>query len=213
MQTLFKLAYSLTVAILLVLFVILGTRTFYDEPEASPYYPPPPPPLETPVEPEAEPVPVETPVEPGAEPVPVEPLYCDFDGRCFKGGKELTAEDEEKLTEQERLYIREQRQYNERQREYEDDRADYHRNVFIIASVLGVAAVSAGLYLFRRVEAMPLGLVLGGLGVVIFGWAQAAEDFGEIGMAPLFVVVGVGLAIVLAAGYRFLGLSRQGDKD
>ena len=189
MQTLFKLAYSLTVAILLVLFVILGTRTLYDEPE-SPQYPS-----------------VAFPVEkPGGE-----PLYCDFDGRCFKGGKELTAEDEEKLTEQERLYIREQRQYNERQREYEDERADYHRNVFIIASVLGVAAVSAGLYLFRRVEAMPLGLVLGGLGVVIFGWAQAAEDFGEIGMAPLFAVVGVGLAIVLAAGYWLLGTRPAGE--
>ena len=189
MQTLFKLAYSLTVAILLVLFVILGTRTFYDEPE-SPQYPS-----------------VAFPVEkPGGE-----PLYCDFDGRCFKGGKELTAEDEEKLTEQERLYIREQRQYNERQREYEDERADYHRNVFIIASVLGVAAVSAGLYLFRRVEAMPLGLVLGGLGVVIFGWVQAAEDFGEIGMAPLFAVVGVGLAIVLTAGYWLLGTRPAGE--
>ena len=36
MQTLFKLSYSLTVAIMLVLFVILGTRTFYDEPEDPP---------------------------------------------------------------------------------------------------------------------------------------------------------------------------------
>src|SRR3990172_8161431 len=194
MQTLFKLAYSLTVAILLVLFVILGTRTFYDNPEAPTFSFPPVP---------------ENPIGKGRG----GPPYCDFDGRCFKGGKELTAEDEEKLTEQERLYIREQRQYNERQREYEDERADYHRNVFIIASVLGVAAVSAGLYLFRRVEAMPLGLVLGGLGVVIFGWAQAAEDFGEIGMAPLFAVVAVGLAIVLAAGYRFLGLADKGGED
>src|SRR3972149_3754671 len=131
MATAFKMAYSLVVAILLVLFVILGTRTFYDEPESP-----------------------------------------DFGSR----------------------YV-----------QYEDERADYHRNVFIIASVLGVAAVAAGLYLFRRVEAMPLGLVLGGLGVVIFGWVQAAEDFGEIGMAPLFAVVAVGLAIVLAAGYWLLG--------
>jgi len=140
MATAFKMAYSLVVAILLVLFVILGTRTFYDEPESP-----------------------------------------DFKSQ--------------------QLY-----------EEYEDDLVDYHRNVFIVASVLGVAAVAAGLYLYQRVEAMPLGLVLGGLGVVIFGWAQAAGDFGEIGMAPLFAVVAVGLAIVLAAGYRFLGLSRQGDE-
>jgi len=116
-------------------------------------------------------------------------------------------------SQKERDYIQEQRDINRRQREYEDDRVDYHRNAFIIASVLGVAAVAGGLAIFRRVEAMPLGLVLGGLGIVIFGWAQAAEDFGEIGMAPLFAVVAVGLAIVLAAGYRFLGLVRPTGDD
>ncbi len=36
MQTVFKLAYSLAVAILFVLFMILGTQTFYAEPEAPP---------------------------------------------------------------------------------------------------------------------------------------------------------------------------------
>jgi hypothetical protein len=136
MQTVFKVVYSLVVAILFVLFVILGVRTFYDEPD--------------------------------------EPQ----DG--WRGA----------------------------QTAYEDDRADYHRNVFILASVLGVAAVAAGLYLFQRVEAMPLGLLLGGLGVVLFGWAQAGEDFGEIGMAPVFAVVAAGLAAVLAVGYRYLGLKR-----
>ena len=194
MQTLFKLAYSLAIAILIVLFVILGTRTFYDEPEAPTF--------------SFRPVP-EKPIGEG----PGEPPYCDFDGRCFKDGREITPEEEADLTQEERDYIQEQREFNKRQKEYQDDRVDYHRNVFVIASVLGVVAIAAGLYLFRRVEAMPLGLLLGGLGVVIFGWAQAADDFGEIGMAPLFAVVGVGLAIVLAAGYRFLGLVRPTGGD
>jgi lipopolysaccharide export LptBFGC system permease protein LptF len=127
-------------------------------------------------------------------------------------GQALTQQEEEELlTTGERDYLRQQREFNQKSMEYQDDRVDYHRNVFVIASVLGVAAVAAGLYLFRRVEAMPLGLVLGGLGVVIFGWAQAAEDFGEIGMAPLFAVVGVGLAIVLAAGYWLLGTREAGE--
>jgi hypothetical protein len=130
MQTAFKLGYSLAVAILFVLFVIVGTRTFYDEPES--------------------------------------PTYGSYE-------------------------------------KYQDDLVDYHRNVFILASVLGEGAVAAGLYLFRRVEAMPLGLLLGGIGVVIFGWVQAAGDFDEIGMAPLFAVVAVGLGLVLAAGYWLLG--------
>ncbi len=197
MQTLFKLAYSLTVAILLVLFVIVGTRTFYDEPEAPNFSFRPPP--EKAID-----------AEQGE---PQEPLFCEYDGRCFKGSREITPDEEADLTQEERDYIQEQREQYRQQRQYEDDRVDYRRNVFILASVLGVAAIAAGLYLFRRVEAMPLGLVLGGLGVVIFGWVQAAEDFGEIGMAPLFAVVAVGLAVVLAAGYRFLGLVRPTGGD
>jgi len=131
--TAFKLAYSLAVAILLILFVILGTRTFYEEPNGATFYNPA-----------------------GAQ-------------------------------------------------QYQDKRVDYHRNVFILASALGVVAAAAGLYLYRRVEAMPLGLVLGSIGIVIFGWAQAAEDFDGIGMAPLFVVVGIALGVVPVAGYWFLG--------
>ncbi len=196
MQTLFKLTYSLVVAILFILLVFLGIRTFYDEPEDPGYSARP-----------INPTRVEVPPQPGTE----EPLYCDRDGRCFKGERELAAEDEAELTEEERLYIQEERQFQEQRRGYEEERADYRRNVFILASLLGVAAVAGGLYLFRRVEAMPLGLLLGGLGVVIFGWAQAAPDFGEIGMAPLFVVVAIGLGIVLAAGHRFLGLREPGD--
>ena len=203
MQTLFKLTYSLVVAILFILLVILGIRAFYDEPEEPSH----------PIRPLA--IDVEVPPAPGTG----EPLYCDLD-RCFKGDRELTAEDEAELTEEERLHIQEERRFQEQRRDYEDERADFHRNVFILASVLGVAAIALGLYLFRRVEAIPLGLLLGGLGVVIFGWVQAAEDFGEIGEALLFAVVAVGLGIVLAAGYRFLGLVRptggdggQGDGD
>ncbi len=200
MQTLFKLTYSLVVAILFILLVILGIRAFYDEPE-EPSHPIRTVPIDA--------IDVEVPPEPGTG----EPLFCDRDGRCFKGDRELTAEDEAELTEEERLFIQEERRFQEQLREYEDERADYHRNVFILASVLGVAAIALGLYLFRRVEAIPLGLLLGGLGVVIFGWIQAAEDFGEIGEALLFAVVAVGLGIVLAAGYRFLGLVRPTGDD
>src|SRR3989304_4350796 len=73
MATAFKMAYSLVVAIMLVLFVILGTRTFYDEP---------------------------------ADP--------QFDSSPLAW------------------------------QEHDEDLVDYHRNVFIVASVLGVEAVGAG---------------------------------------------------------------------
>lgn len=196
MQTAFKLGYSLAVAILFVLAVILGQRTFYEGPEA-PQYPPPfelrggPP----------------VPVGPEGKPEPAEFLICEFD-RCFKGGRELTAEDEAKLTTEERRYVQEQREFQRKWQAYEDERADYHRNVFILAQVLGIAAIAGGATIFRRVEAIPLGLLLGGIGVVIYGWSQAAVDFDEIGMAPLFVVAVVGLGVLLAVGYWFLGARR-----
>lgn len=143
MQTADKLSYSLVVAILLVLFVILGTRTFYDEPE-----------------------------EPG-----------------------FNASSQE-------------------WQQHDDDVADYHRNVFILSSALGVGAVALGLCLFKRVDAMPLGLLLGGLGVLIFGWAQEADEFDQTGEAPLFVVVAIGLVIVFGAGCWVLGPARaRGDGE
>ena len=85
-----------------ILFVILGIRTFYDEPDdpgysARPIYP----------------TRVDVPPQPGTG----EPLYCDLD-RCFKGGRELTAEDEAELTEEERLYVQEERLFQEQRRGY-----------------------------------------------------------------------------------------------
>jgi hypothetical protein len=201
-QVAFKLGYSLVVAILFILFVVLGTRTFYAEPEG-----PEPPRLPQPV-----PAPPARELE-GPGPEGFESIFCEKDGRCFRGGRELTAEDEAQLPEEDQLYIQELREFQLKQQEFEQERADYHRNVFILAGFLGVAAIAAGLYLFRRVEAMPLGLMLGGLGVIIYGWGQAAEDFGEIGEAPLFAAASVGLAVVLAMGYWFLGARQPTGQD
>ena len=187
MAALFKVAYSLVVAVLFVLLVILGILTFYKEPL---------PPSRS----------VEPYIVPGEE-----LLSCDFEAHCYKGGRELTLEDEAQLTEGERLFVQERREFYQRYQDYEDDEADHDRNVLVIATALGVMAVVVGLCLFRRIEALPLGLLLGGVGAVLFGWVQAADEFGEIGMAPLFAVVGVGLAIVLAVGYWLLGTRPAGE--
>ena len=191
MQIAFKLGYGLVVAILLVLAVILRIRTFYAEPEGPEH-------------------PEELFFGPfGPAPVGAAPIFCEPDGRCFNEltGEEVTPE-EATQAQQEQIKAQQEsfREFEEKRQAFiSDERAPYHRNVFILASALGAVAMAAGAALFRRVEAIPLGLLLGGLGVVIFGWAQAAEDFGEIGMAPLFAVVAVGLAVVLATGYWFLG--------
>ncbi len=190
MQVVFKLGYGLVVAIMLVLSVILGVRTFYSEPEG-PQFPE---------------------ERFGFEPFPAEPVFCEPDGSCFneRTGQEVTAEEaqqaQQEIEKEMGGFEREMREFEENHETFiSDERAPYHRNVFILASVLGVAAVAVGLYLVRRVEAMPLGLMLGGLGVIIYGWAQAAQDLREIGEAPLFAAITVGLAVVLASGYLFLG--------
>jgi len=187
MDIAFKVGYSLVVAILFVLVVILGQRTFYDEPEY-PEYPPGP--------------------SYFGEKVPLgKSLYCQGDGVCYVDSEILTNELEATLTESERSYLREQREAIRRQQDYENDRKDYFRNVFIIATVAGILAIGAGTYLFfQRVEAMPLGLLLGGIGVVIYGWVESARGPDEaVGTAPIFAVVTAGLIAVLAAGYWFLG--------
>src|SRR3990172_7797888 len=108
MQTAFRLGYSLVVAILFVLFVILGIRTFYDEPESPSFQGP------------------ATFAKPLENTQRAEPLFCQPDGRCFKGGREITSQDEASLTEEERPSLQQQRGFYAEQRSYEDERADYH---------------------------------------------------------------------------------------
>jgi hypothetical protein len=185
MQVAFRLAYAIVVAMLLILFAILGIRIVYPEPE-EPRYPYQIPPASV-----------------------VKELYCAYEGPCYADGVLLTPESEAGLSETEREYVRQMREYNTRQRDYQQERTDYHRNVMIAATVLGALAVAGGLLLYRRVEAMPLGLILGGVGIISYGWAQAGDEFDEIGPTAPFIAVGLGLATVLAAGYYLLGVRGQ----
>ena len=185
MQIVFRVAYSLAVAILFILFVIFGTRTFYSEPDY-PTYPP------------------------MSAPFPsTKNIYCDS-SECYIDGLLITSEVEGTLSESEKTFLRQQREFQQRQRDFEDEQRDYYRNVFIIAAALGIAAIAAGLYLFRRVEAMPLGLLLGGLGAVIYGWVESAQGPDDASNATLFAVATAGLVVVLAGGYWFLN-SREPD--
>ncbi len=90
------------------------------------------------------------------------------------------------------------------------DQEEYFDRVFIIAGVLGVAAIAAGVYLFRRVEALPLGFVLGGIGVVIYGWVESARGPGEMNTGLAFIVAAIGFAVLVAGGYWFFGARERG---
>ena len=170
MQTAFRLAYSVAVAIFFILVVIFGTRTLYSEPTDTGFY----------------------------HQYSGRNVYCREDNRCFVDDREITDPNDSTLTSAEREFLRQQREFN-------NDWDTYQRTVFVIAALLGVLAIAAGVALFRRVEGMPLGLVLGGIGAVSYGWAESSVGPGDVGPAPLFILATIGLVVVLAVGYWFLG--------
>ena len=56
-------------------------------------------------------------------------------------------------------------------------------------------------------------LVAGGVGLIVYGIAQGADDLGDIGPAPIFIVAAIGMAILLAAGYRWLNDQMPDEKN
>ena len=109
------------------------------------------------------------------------------------------------LTPAQAAYEKEQERYREAYEQYREDRAEYRRNVFLMAALAAVAFVAGGIAAEPRLDALRLGLVAGGLGTLIYGVAQASGDLGETAPAFVFVVALAGLALVLVAGYRWLG--------
>lgn len=196
MPVVFRIAYSLAVAILYILFVVFGVRTLYSEPDY-PGYP--------------------------AGPKPTDGMiYCERSDECYRETYDpadgvprrelITPEIEETLTAAERNYLQSQREYENDIRDYEHDREVYFRNVFIIAAFFGVLAIIGAVLLYRRVDAMPLGLLLGGIGSLIYGWVEWARGPDEAGTSVVFVIITGGLLLVLAGGYWFLG-GREGKRD
>ncbi len=138
METAFRLAYALVLAILLILFVILGFRVVYPGPES-----------------------------PWQELQAGSPSQRDFQA-------------------------------------FERDQAEHDRNVLVAASLLGAVIVGLALFAHRRAMPLGLGLALGAVGVVAYGWAEAGDHFDEMGATAPFLAVGLGLAAVALAGWFFL---------
>ncbi len=108
------------------------------------------------------------------------------------------------LTPEQLDYQEEQERYQEAYEIYQDDLKQYHAIVFAVATVLGVAAVAAGVALSARLDALRLGLVGGGLGTMIYAVLQAQGDIDDLGAAAAFAIVAVGLLLIGGAGYRWL---------
>ncbi len=103
-------------------------------------------------------------------------------------GKELTAEQEEKL----RALDTEREAYNERMK-------PYNRNVSVIVLIAAVMLLVASILLEKKIQLLSDGIMLGGLFSLIYG---IGRGFASQNTRYVFVVISLGLATVLYLGYH-----------
>ena len=97
--------------------------------------------------------------------------------------------------------------------QFEDAREDYLRNVSATAAAVGIAAVLVGAVQSRFIPVVPLGLMLGGLGAVMYGVAKWLSGPDELGALALFIIVAGGLILLVVAGYWLFGMHDSGKAD
>jgi hypothetical protein len=103
-------------------------------------------------------------------------------------------------------------EYEEWQQEYEEIREEYRqavavhdKNVFLIVLPLGVVFAVVGLFLQRKLDIFGTGLILGGIGTMIF--AVVPYDLDNI---LRFIGIAVTLAVLIFVGYKvFLPLRKS----
>jgi len=78
------------------------------------------------------------------------------------------------------------------------------RNVFLIALLLGVVFAVVGAFIQRRTNIFGAGLILGGMGTMIFAVTPYRLD-----AIPKFIGIAVILAVLIFVGYKFFSLRKQ----
>ena len=84
-------------------------------------------------------------------------------------------------------------------KEFRDVREIYNRNVFIIATVIGIIALVAGIVL--KITSVSSGLMGGGILLIIYGiirYWSGLENYGR------FTVMGIALTVLIWLGYKKL---------
>jgi len=98
-----------------------------------------------------------------------------------------------------------EQEWMEMQEEYRQEAAVHDKNVFLIVLPLGVMFAVGGTFLQRRLDIFGAGLILGGIGTMIF--AIVPYDLEAI---PRFVGIAVTLAVLVFVGYKvFFSLRRS----
>jgi len=117
----------------------------------------------------------------------------------------LSAYNSTEYEEWQQEYEEWQQEYNEIREEYRQEVAAHDKNVFLIVLPLGVVFAIGGIFLQRRQDIFGTGLILGGIGTMIF--AIVPYDLDNI---LRFIGIAVTLAVLLFVGYKvFLSLKRS----
>jgi hypothetical protein len=98
-----------------------------------------------------------------------------------------------------------EQQWAQAYEEYQQEAAVYHRNIFFIVLPLGAVFAVVGTFVRRRLDLFGAGLILGGIGTMIF--ALTPYDLGAI---LRFIGIAATLAVLVFVGYKvFLSLRRS----
>jgi len=81
--------------------------------------------------------------------------------------------------------------------EHEQEAAVHDKSVFLIVLPLGVVFAVAGTFLQRRLDIFGAGLILGGIGTMIFAIVPY-----ELDNVPRFIGIAAILAVLIFVGYR-----------
>jgi len=96
-----------------------------------------------------------------------------------------------------------QQEWNRVDEEYRREMAVHHRNLFPVVLSLGALLAIGGTFVRRRLDIFGAGLILGGMGTMIF--AIVPSDLDSV---LRFVGIAVALAVLIFVGFRVFSSAR-----
>ena len=166
----------MAIGVLIVLLVIFGVEAFYPAP------PRPTPPVFPPVV-----------LEPNRD-GPEQPCVILYPGPDDQASDEWQQAWDEWKQEWDSLY-----------EEYRRELSLHHRNIFLVVLPLGALLAVGGTFLRRRLDIFGAGLILGGMGTMIYAIVPSALD-----SLLRFVGIAVALVVLVLVGVRVFSFRRQG---
>ncbi|MFU8795963.1 MAG: hypothetical protein ACNA7X_01520 [Dehalococcoidia bacterium] len=97
-----------------------------------------------------------------------------------------------------------QREWDRVDEEYRQELSLYHRNVFLVVLPLGALVAVGGTFFRRRLSIFGAGLVLGGMGTMIYAIVPS-----ELDSLLRFVGIAVALAVLVFVGFRVFNSRTQ----